>query len=440
MKHRSNRGCLEMITRFMLSICLVLLLAVHGFCAEPVKVLTLDEALQIALEKNRDIQKAVEYRNKVMGRYVEERAAALPQLTMTGTGTRSWDEAMAALYRFKKQENRSIELGLSQPLFTWGQVGAAIRAAKFGVATADDQLRIFRQAALRDVSASYYDALVAREFHTIAQQNLQQKTQHLDEGRRKFEAGIATEYDVLAAEVAVQNARPDVIRTENLVKTSREKLRFLLGLSEQEVDVTGQLHATIDLGQQYEESLQVAHKKRPELADLRNRLGLSQELVTVAKAGNKPRLDLKAATGYREFILGPGEFDGKTWSVGLFATFPFFDGFRTSGRVRQAQSDVSSLKIEEAKTLDSISLQVRDSVNAVREAGDIITALSGTVSQAERLLYMAGKGYEYGVKTHLDVQDAELNLTQARGNLARARRDYLVAKVTLVWAMGVLGE
>lgn len=67
-------------------------------------------------------------------------------------------------------------------------------------------------------------------------------------------------------------------------------------------------------------------------------------------------------------------------------------------------------------------------------------ALSGTVSQAERLLHMAEKGYEYGVKTRLDVEDAELNLMQAKGNLTRAKRDYLVACVNLKRVTGRLGE
>jgi HAE1 family hydrophobic/amphiphilic exporter-1 len=65
-------------------------------------------------------------------------------------------------------------------------------------------------------------------------------------------------------------------------------------------------------------------------------------------------------------------------------------------------------------------------------------ALSDTVKQAERLLSMAEKGYEFGVKTKLDVDDAQLNLTQAKGNLARARRDYMVANVTLEWVKGTL--
>jgi HAE1 family hydrophobic/amphiphilic exporter-1 len=60
------------------------------------------------------------------------------------------------------------------------------------------------------------------------------------------------------------------------------------------------------------------------------------------------------------------------------------------------------------------------------------------VEQAKRLLQMAEQGFELGVKTRLEVEDAQLNLSQAEGNLARAQRNYLVARVTLEWVKGTL--
>jgi len=117
-----------------------------------------------------------------------------------------------------------------------------------------------------------------------------------------------------------------------------------------------------------------------------------------------------------------------------------FDGLRTRGRVAQARSDQATLRIEEAQLLDGIALQVRDATNAVRDAGEVVRAITGTVAQAERLLALAEKGYEYGVKTKLEVDDANFNLNQARVNLAQARRDYLVANLNLRYAMGTLGE
>jgi len=406
------------------------------------QILTLEEILQITAEKNRDIQKAREYRNLIKGRYVEERAATLPQFIITAHASHSRDESQKAFgIGFPLRSNtRSVELGLSQALFTWGQVGAAIRAAKVGMATADDQLRIFQQAAFRDVSASFYDILLARDLNAITIQNLEQKIRHHDEAKKKYSAGVATDYDVLVGRVAVENARPDVIRTENLIRISRENLQFLLGF-EQEVDVKGSLEATIASYPEYETAVELAMKNRPELSDLRHRIEVANELVKIANAGDKPRLDLKAGYGFRDLDVGQDHHaNGSAWSAGLFVTYPIFDGLRTRGRVSQARSNVATLKIEEAKLLDSIKLEVRDACNAVREAGEIVKALSSTVGQAERLLYMAEKGYEYGVKTKLDVDDAGLNLVQAKGNLARAKRDYLVASVNLERAKGALGE
>ena len=413
-----------------------------------VRLLSLQECWRIALEKNKDIHKAKEYRNAVTGRYLEERSAALPQFAVNAYISHSRDESQKALYRGLfpfEQELHGAEITISQPLYTFGKIGAAIRAAKIGMETAEDQLRIYQQAALRDVTAAFQDVLLSRELYVLAVQNLEQKARTQREARRKLAAGVATDYDVLAAEVAVENARPEVIRTENLIRISREKLRFILGVEGQEVDAAGTLVTSLEPRANYEETLETALKKRPELSDLRKRIQVYEELVKIYKAGTLPRIDFKAGWGWRQLYYGTLNFgsadgEGQAWTAGVFFSFPFFDGMRTQGKVLQAKTDVSNLKIDEAKLLDSIALQVRDVISFCREAEEIVQALSGTVRQAERLLAMAEKGFEYGVKTQLEVDDAQLNVTRAKSSLARAYRDYLVASVTLEWVKGTLGE
>ena len=413
-----------------------------------VQLLSLQECWRIALEKNKDIHKAKEYRNAVMGRYIEERSAALPQFAVNAYISHSRDESQKALYRGLfpfEQELHGAEITVSQPLYTFGRIGAAVRAAKIGMETAEDQLRIYQQAALRDVAAAFQDVLLSRELYLLAVQNLEQKARTQREARRKLAAGVATDYDVLAADVAVENARPEVIRTENLIRISREKLRFILGIERQEVDAAGTLVASLEPRANYEETLETALKKRPELSDLRKRIQVYEELVKIYRAGTLPRIDFKAGWGWRQIDYGTLNFgsadgEGQAWTAGVFFSFPFFDGMRTQGKVLQAKTDVSNLKIDEAKLLDSIALQVRDAISFCREAEEIVQALSGTVRQAERLLSMAEKGFEYGVKTQLEVDDAQLNVTRAKSSLARAYRDYLVASVTLEWVKGALGE
>jgi outer membrane protein TolC len=406
--------------------------------AVEVNVLTLQQALDIAAEKNRDIQKAREYVRWVQGKYVEERAAAFPQLTLTGSAVHSRDETGIFPDR---QEIYSGEIGVTQTLFTWGKVGAAIRAAKEGLKTAEEQLRLYRQAAFRDVSITFYDVLLSRELHAIARQNLEQKERHLEEARRKYSAGIATDYEILAADVAVKNARPEVIRTENRILDALDRLRFLLAIEDYSIDVTGSLeYRDVPAAQTYETVYNTALEQRPELKDLHYRNSIAGELVTIANADDKPRLEFRGGYGWRDIDSKDMDMNGKAWSAGMFLSFPVFDGLRTRGRVAQAKSDLSSIKIDEEKLTDSIALQAREALNDVQESMQIVDALSGTVTQAEKLLSLSEKGYELGVKIRLEVEDAELNLQQAKGNLTRAWRDYLAARVNLLWVMGVLGE
>jgi hydrophobic/amphiphilic exporter-1 (mainly G- bacteria), HAE1 family len=406
-------------------------------------ILTLEQALGIAADKNRDIQKAKEYFNWVKGKYTEERAAALPQLTMTGSASVLQDKTLIISPEpiSDKIKSYSGEIGMTQTLFAWGKVGAAIRAAKEGFGTAEEQLRLYRQAAFRDVSVSFYDVLLSKEFMAIARQNLEQKKRHLEEARHKYAAGVATDYDVLAAEVAVENARPDVIRAENLVRDSIDKLRFLLALEGGSLDVTGSLE-TSDITDVpvYETVYKTALEHRPEVLDLRHRSNIAKEIITIVSAEDKPKLEFKGGYGWKGFEIGDMTLNGKAWNAGLYLTFPFFDGLRAKGKTAQAESDLNSLKIDEAKLADSISLQAREALNAVCESKEIVDALSGTVAQAEKLLYLSEKGYEFGVKIRLEVEDAELKLEQAKGNLSRAWRDYQTARANLLWTMGVIGE
>lgn len=432
------------------NIIFAVLLAVLFFCfpgsisaeenQNQVMSLTLEEALKLALDKNKDIQKAREYRNLVEGKYVEERAAALPQLTGQAGISRDRDESQAAFVRFfpVERETRNAGIGLSQVIYTFGQVESAIRAAKIGLKTADDQLKISQQAVIKDVSSAFYDVLLAKELHQLALENLEQKKRNHEESKKKAALGVGTDFDVLVSRVAMENARPEIIRTANLIQQSRMKFAFQMGLSNEKVDGRGTLKADIGNYPPYEESIQTALKNRPELKEFQHRIGIAEELVKINNAYDKPRVDFKAGYGWQDLILENAQADGPAWTVGLVLTYPFFDGLRARGKVAQSKSDLASIKIEESKFIDSVILLVRDAVNRVKEAGEIVKGLTGTVTQAETLLSLAEKGFQFGVKTRLEVEDAQLNQVQAKLDLARAKRDYLVAQVNLEWTMGVL--
>lgn len=412
-----------------------------SFSEAQIRVLTFHEAATIAADHNRGIQKARENINWAKGKYIEERAAALPQVTITGLAARDKDESQKLFAPIMAERVQKLfsDVEVRQPLFTWGQVSSAIRAAEAGFESAKEQVRFYSQAARKDAATAFYDILLAREFHTLAMQNAEQKKRHLNEASRKYELGTATDYDVLAAEVALRNAHPEVIRTENQIRILRERLRYVLGVNE-EIDVSGNLDAQLIPCPSYEEIIERAQKHRPELADLRHRLKMSAELIHVADAGNKPRLDARGGYGWRQLEVTDYKSDGPAWSIGIQLSFPVFDGLRTRGRSVQAKSDHKRIQIEEARQADEIALEARDALNSVREAEEIVRSMTGAVTLAERLLAMSEQGYIQGVKIRLEVDDAELNLLQAKGNLSRAKRNYILSLTQLDWVMGVLGE
>lgn len=409
--------------------------------AEP-EVLTLDKCLSIALEKNHDIQKAHEYQNWIQGRYLEERAQALPQVRLGGAFQRQSDDTY---YQYtgglfpKEQNITSYDVSLNQAIFTWGKIPAAIRAARLGLSSGAEQLRLARQAALKDVTGAFYDVLLAQELLGIARKNLKLRERHLEDAEKRFDLGTATDYDVLAAEVDVENIRPLVIRQENAVRTAKKRLLFHLGREEAEIEVEGTLEANpVDLPA-YDDAVASALARRPELTNQRILVQGYEELIHIAKTDLRPRLDLAGSYAQRNLASGDMDIDATAWSAAVVLSFPVFDGFRTRGKVMQARSNYETTRLDEAKLRDQVTLEVRMALDAAREAQLILEALKGTVAQAERLLHMAEQGLEFGIKTRLDVDDARVNLTQARANRAGAQRDYLVALMNLDWVTGALG-
>ncbi|MCL2760879.1 MAG: TolC family protein [Desulfuromonadales bacterium] len=427
--------------RYIIALLLLFLAnSVTSYAAET-RILTLDQALAIAADKNRDIEKAREYGKSMQGKYIEERAAAFPQFSIYGTAMTSRDQSLPEMMGGGyTQYAANGGVSVTQPLFAWGKIAAGIRLGKEGLKTVPQQLRMAQQGAKRDVSSAFYDILLAHELLKLAQENSDQKKRFSSEAHKKFDSGVATDYDVLAADVAVENAKPEIIRSENRLKIAKDRLAFLLTIDNQEVDANGKLSATIKHIPTYDEAVKTAFKNRPELLDQQSRIKMNQELISIASTDNKPHLDLKGDGSWRLFDFGPIQNNGPAWSVGLYLTFPIFDGFRTQGRVQQAESDYTSSIIDEQKLKDSIRLDVRTAMSNVQESQRILLGLEGTVKQAEKLLDMAEKGYKYGVKIKLEVDDAQLNLLQARSNLAQATRDYLMSLVTLDWTMGILGE
>lgn len=421
------RGLLVLISCFVL--------AVLAPSAAAQRIISLDEALQLTLDYSRDVLIAGEGKKQAEGRYVEERAAALPQLKLDAAAVRLRDNVTFLSPKEPTHTDYNGNLNLTQALFTWGQIGSAIRAAEHERQATEQQYQEARQLALREAATAYHDLLFTLELAKVARDNLAQKQRHLDEATRRNQAEVATDYDVLSARVALTNAQPPLTRAENDIKLATDRLRYYMGI-EEDFQIQGPLQCSLKKPHPLPEVLAKARDNRPEIAFYESRVGVFKELITVAKGNSRPRLDFKANAGRAALGAVDGNTPGNYWDAGVFLSFPLFDGLKTKGQVMQARSRLATTELEMKRLLDQIALQARDAINRVDEAIQIIKGLEASITQAERLLSMAETGYRAGVKTKLEVDDAETDVLTAKVNLARARRDYLNAWTLLSWIMG----
>ncbi|ABK16460.1 TolC family protein [Syntrophobacter fumaroxidans] len=397
--------------------------------------ITLKECLERTLAYSRDVLIANEGRNMSRGRYIEERSAALPQFRADAHVARAHNDQYPLQGFPVELTEYAGNVKLTQALFTWGQIGAAIKAAGYDKTSAEHQLREAKQLALREAATSFYDLLLTLELAKVARDNVAQKQRHLDETQRRHQMEVATDYDVLSASVALANAQPALAQAENDIRLAGDRVGYYMGIRE-DFKVSGSLICRTRRPETLEVVLERARTNRPEVAYYESRVGVFKELLRVAKAGDKPRLDFQTNLGWSSYDTITDQLPGQHWDAGIYLSFPIFDGFLTKGKVIQAKSRLATTDFEMKKLLDNIALEARSAINRVDESIRVIEALEATTTQAERLLHMAELGYKNGVKTKLEVDDAESNLLAARINLVKAQRDYVVAQTRLLWIMG----
>uniref|UniRef100_A0A7C4ML65 TolC family protein n=1 Tax=Desulfatirhabdium butyrativorans TaxID=340467 RepID=A0A7C4ML65_9BACT len=398
--------------------------------------LTLSDCLQMTLSYSRDMLSAREGIRQSEGLYIQERSAALPRLSAHSGLLRARDPSMALVPGLEAETDiYQAGVTLKQAVFTWGQVSAALDAAALDREASEQRFRQARAWALRETAIRFYDVLLSRELEKVASGTVAQKRRHLEETIRRNELGVATDYDVLAARVALANAGAEQTRAENAVRLALDRLRYMIGKSG-DFDVSGDLSSKVEPPMPLESLVERALAARPEMAYADTQIHVFEKLKKVASAGDKPRIDLEANLLWQSY--GNARFDdpGESWNAGLYLSFPFFDGMKTRGSLIQADSRIAAMRIEKERLIDAIYLEARDAVNRIAEAIDILSAMQAAVEQAEKLLEMAEAGYRAGVKTRLEVEDAQLNLTSARTSLARAKRESIVARIQMLWIAG----
>jgi outer membrane protein len=411
--------------------------------------LSLADALDITLQQNAAILRAKSDLEASHGIVVQTRAVALPTIqTSTTRGPSSFvstDSGLSQAFSNQPAVHQSWNAGVQivQTLYQGGRVSSALRAARL----TKEQSLLQYQTAVADTllltKVGYYDVLVAEQQIIVNEASVNLLTREQEDQRRRYEAGTVPRFNVLRAEVAVANQRPNLIRARNAYRIAKNNLVKILGYNfpqhigeDVPVQLTDRLEAQpyqIDLPV----AIQQAFKNRTELGALQKSEQLQRENIIQAKAGYKPSLQ-----GFAGYEWQSSQFDSDLshevhgWVVGAQLNWSIFDGFLTRGKVIEARARHDRSKIELEDAGRNIELEVRTAYSSFIEAREVLESQEKVQEEAEESLRLARARTEAGTATQLDVLDAGTALTQARTTQVQALHDYAVARARLERAVG----
>lgn len=430
------------------------LLTPTSHAAESYLDMTLERAISVALEQNKDVTNAKEDAIKASLQITEAASAAYPSINGQWNLDRTLKQQVFVIEfpdedgnitknRLKVGTDHVMTLGasLTQPIWLGGKVGTALKAAKIYRNLSEETYATVQHNIVSGVATAFYTILLADEMVRITRESLDIAEKHLDNVTVLHEAGSATDYDLLRAKVNVANLKPQVIDAENNVKISLLNFKHFLGVDpDTTVTISGELSepdtTLFDRAQPT-----TALKLRPDMEAARLGVDIQDKYVRIALGDFLPNLTAGTTFAY------VGNFDTfkytpEDWTPYWYATvtlsFPIFSGFRNQSKYQQAKVDYRKAQTDFRKTRDSIVIEVDESVMNLRKAVEQIESQRMNVQEAEKAVELAESLYANGKATQLEVLDAQLALEQSRTNYATTLYEGKVAEVTLKKALGII--
>ena len=406
--------------------------------------LTLADAVNVALSQNATILKAQNDLEAAHGVVVQTRAVALPRVEASGNYTDQEITLVPGGLPFPlPHQSWNGGLQIVQTIYQGGKLRAAIQAASATQQQAIANYDTVVADTLLNVRLAYYDVLLAAQQIVVHEASVKLLQKELDDQQHRFNAGTVPRFNVLRAEVAVANERPNLIHAHNEYRIAKNNLANLLGYNLPRnvwEDIPLNLVDTFDTAPWrvvLPDAIQEALSRRTELIALRKQIELQQLNVVNAKSGYKPTVQVFAGYNWENNAFSAdveNKLDG--WNAGAQMNWDIFDGLLTHGKVVQAKAQFQHAQTDLADQSRQIELQVRTAYSDFIEARETLDSQKKVQEEADEALREAKARAEAGTGTQLDVLDAETSLTQARTTQIQAEHDYVAARARLERAIG----
>ena len=294
------------------------------------------------------------------------------------------------------------------------------------------------------LSQAYFDVLLAQDNLTLVRSQKAAVGEQLAQAKRNFEVGTATIVDTNEAQSRYDQVIAQEIAAGNEVERTRFALRNVVGRYEANLKL---LRTNAQLPPPSPENMDAwvtrAEAEAYGVRIAQQTLSVSEFDVRRAQTGNDWTLDASASVANSQATGGAATGIG-SWTnsgvIGVTFNWPFDISGGVSARIREALALVDKNRNDVEAARRVAGLNVRQSYLGVTSGVAGVAAQQQALKSAETLLASTKLGLEVGVRTNLDVLNAQQQVTQVQRDLALARYNTLLNGLRLKAATGVLTE
>ena len=340
------------------------------------------------------------------------------------------------LQSFAQTNNYQAEFKITQTLFS-SAVFRGIGASKIYYNLAKAELNNQISKTVLSVQTAFYCGLLLKKITEITEASFINAQDNLKNVKSLYEQGFVSEFDLLQAEVAVENIRPVVLQMQNNLKSALDGLKLIIGIPQsEEISLSGEINYV-------EEDLPSENDLISEA--LQNNFGLKS--LDLKKQVDEEFIQLDVSEYWPNiFAFGNFTYAGSSdkWkfqsysqmTIGIGLSINLWKGNRTKNRVEQATINFKQTEEIFNQYKNFIVTQVKSKLNELNRIKALINAQSKNVSVAERAYEIARVRYKEGTGSQLEIQNADMALKQARTNYIQSIYSYLINKFELEQILG----
>jgi outer membrane protein len=331
---------------------------------------------------------------------------------------------------------------LTQPLFRQ-QNWLTYNESELQAAQAEVQLKIAEQDLILRVAQAYFDVLIAQDsVGLVGAQKTAISEQH-EQAKRNFEVGSATVTDTLEAQARYDLTGAQEIAAQNDLEIKRSALQQLINATPGDLAPLGkELKLETPQPADMQKWVESAQSSNLQLAIAQAGADIADKEVARNRGGHYPTVDLVA--NYTQNNASGSSFgvgsDTTSKSIGVQLNMPLFQGGAVDSKWREAEANRERTRQELENARRNVAQQTRQAYLGVVSGVAQVQALQQALASSVSVLEASKLGQEVGVRTNLDVLNAQQQLFSTRRDLYQAQYNYLLSQLRLKQAVGTLGE